>query len=185
MQQMEATRAVSHDRDKKPARTMEDQRQQEFEALLHANQGIIFKVAGTYCWQLDDRADLVQEIIAQLWRAWPRYDPARTLTTWMYRIALNVAISFVRKEVRHRQAAIPLDETVHDTSDPNPHDPVLQERRRRLQEFIARQAPLDRALLLLYLEDRNQREIAEILGITPTNVSTKISRLKEKIRAEL
>ena len=164
---------------------MEDQRQQGFEALLHAHQGIVFKVANTYCWQPDDRADLVQEIIAQLWRAWPRYDPARTFTTWMYRIALNVAISFVRKEVRHRQVSIPLDETVHETAAPNDNDPVLQERLRQLQKFIDRQAPLERALLLLYLEDKSQREIAEILGITPTNVSTKINRLKQKIRTEI
>ena len=165
--------------------TMPDQRQREFEALLQSHQGIVFKVANTYCWQPEDRADLVQEIIAQLWRAWPRYDPDRTFTTWMYRIALNVAISFVRKELRHRRVAVPLDETVHDVADTSSPDPVLQERGRRLQGFIARQPPLDRALLLLYLEDKSQRDIAEILGITQTNVSTKINRLKQKIRAEI
>jgi RNA polymerase sigma-70 factor (ECF subfamily) len=161
---------------------MEDQRQREFEALLQSHQGIVFKVANTYCWQPDDRADLVQDIVAQLWRAWPRYDPSRTFSTWMYRVALNVAISFVRKEVRQRQVSVPLDESVHDTA-AAPGDPG--DRLQRLQAFIARQAPLDRALLLLYLEDKSQREIAEILGITPTNVSTKISRLKQKIRAEI
>jgi len=165
---------------------MQDRRQQEFEALLHSHQGIVYKVAKTYCWHPDDRADLVQDIVAQLWRAWPRYDPARTFTTWMYRIALNVAISFVRKEVRcHRQASVPLDEAVHDTTDGRSQDPVRQERLQRLQGFIERQPPLDRALLLLYLDDKSQREISEILGITQTNVSTKINRLKQKIRAEV
>ena len=163
---------------------MEDQRQREFEALLQSHQGIVFKVANTYCWHPDDRADLVQDMVAQLWRAWPRYDPARTFSTWMYRIALNVAISFVRKAVRQREVSVPLDETVHDTAAlSNAGD--MQDRLQRLQAFIDRQAPLDRALLLLYLEDKSQREIAEILGITPTNVSTKINRLKQKIRAEI
>ena len=75
---------------------MEERRQKEFEGLLQSHQGIVFKVANTYCWHSEDRADLVQEIVAQVWRAWPRYDPTRIFSTWMYRIALNVAISFVR-----------------------------------------------------------------------------------------
>jgi RNA polymerase sigma factor (sigma-70 family) len=173
--------AISPTAGREYSKNMEDLRQREFEALLHSHQGIVFKVANTYCWQADDRADLVQDIVAQLWRAWPRYDPGRTFSTWMYRIALNVAISFVRKEVRQRQLSVPLDETLHDTATPG--DPA--DRLQRLQAFIERQAPLDRALLLLYLEDKSQREIAEILGITATNVSTKINRLKQKIRTEI
>jgi RNA polymerase sigma factor (sigma-70 family) len=162
---------------------MDDQRRQQFEELLHSHRGIVYKVAHTYCWHPDDRADLAQEIAVQLWRAWPRYDPARTFSTWMYRIALNVGISFVRKEVRHRQVSVPLDERLHETAAASGADPA--DRMHRLQVFIEQQAPLDRALLLLYLEDKSQREIADILGITPTNVSTKINRLKQKIRAEL
>ncbi len=163
---------------------MEDQRQTEFESLLRSHQGIVFKIANTYCWHPDERADLVQEIIAQVWRAWPRYDASRTFSTWMYRIALNVAISFVRKEVRHREVTVPFDGAVHDAVAVTGSD-VERDRLQRLQRFIERQAPLDRALLLLYLEEKSQREIAEILGITPTNVSTKINRLKQKIRAEI
>jgi RNA polymerase sigma-70 factor, ECF subfamily len=163
------------------AHIMDDKRQQEFEALLQSHQGIVFKVANTYCWQPDDRADLVQDILAQLWRAWPQYDASRTLSTWMYRIALNVAISSVRKASRDRALAVPLEEDLHDALAAETTQPAQA----RLQAFIERQAPLDRALLLLYLEDKSQREIAEILGITSTNVSTKISRMKQKIRAEL
>ncbi len=164
--------------------SMHDQRQGEFEALLQSHQGIAYKVANTYCWHPDDRADLVQEIIAQTWRAWPRYDSSRSFSTWMYRIALNVAISFVRKAVRLREVSVPLDETLHDTPAVSENG-AMQDRLQRLQEFIGRQPPLDRALLLLYLDDTSQREIAEILGITQTNVSTKINRLKQKIRAEI
>jgi RNA polymerase sigma factor (sigma-70 family) len=78
---------------------------------------------------------------------------------------------------------VPLDETLHDTAAASGDDAAAL--RQRLQTFIERQSPLDRALLLLYLEDKSQREIADILGITPTNVSTKINRLKQKIRAEI
>jgi RNA polymerase sigma-70 factor (ECF subfamily) len=162
---------------------MDEQRKTEFESLLHEHRGIVFKVANTYCWQTEDRAELAQEIALQLWRAWPGFDRSRVFTTWMYRIALNVAISFVRKEAMRRGRSVSFDATLHDTPSLNTEEPDAREL--RLHRFIERQPPLDRALLLLYLDDRPQREIAEILGLTPTNVSTKINRLKQRIRTEL
>jgi RNA polymerase sigma factor (sigma-70 family) len=178
---MDSDYAISATATSECCNIMEDQGQRQFEALLQEHQGIVFKVANTYCWRPDDRADLAQDIVAQLWRAWPKYDSSRTFSTWMYRVALNVAISSVRKAVRDREVSVPLDESLHDTAAAaDTHS--LQG---RLQAFIERQPPLDRALLLLYLEDKSQREIAEILGITQTNVSTKIGRLKQKIRAEI
>jgi len=162
--------------------------QQSFETLLHAHRGILFKIANTYCWHSEDRADLAQEIVAQLWRAWPSYNPARTFTTWMYRVALNVAISYVRRESKRSRLSVSLDENlIESVAAPSaaaePDERI--ERVERLQRFIQQQPSLDRALLLLFLEERPQKEIAEILGITPTNVSTKINRLKQRIRAEL
>ncbi|MDQ3160947.1 MAG: sigma-70 family RNA polymerase sigma factor [Pseudomonadota bacterium] len=157
-----------------------------FSELLKRHAGIVFKVANTYARGAEDRADLAQEIAAQLWRAWPRYDPSRSVTTWMYRIALNVAISHVRSNsMRLRHDAVPLDDDLHDIADSNATNPETEQQLRMLQQFIARQAPLERALLLLYLEDRKQGEIAEILGISESNVSTKIGRLKQRIRDEL
>nr|WP_179637583.1 sigma-70 family RNA polymerase sigma factor [Edaphobacter lichenicola] len=157
--------------------------QQEFETLLQAHRGIVFKTVNTYCWRQEDRGDLAQEIAAQLWKAWPKYDSSRNFTTWMYRIALNVAISFVREEVKHRRVFTSLAEDGYEAT-PVP-DPGTTDRMERLHRFIEREPPFERALLLLYLEDRSQKEIAEILGITPTNVSTKISRLKQRIRTEI
>ena len=157
-----------------------------FSELLACHAGIVFKVANTYARGHDDRADLAQEIAAQLWRAWPAYDPSRSATTWMYRIALNVAISHVRSNrVRLRHGAVALDEDLHDIADGNAADHETEQQLRLLQAFIARQPPLDRALLLLYLDERPQREIADILGISESNVSTKIGRLKQRIRDEL
>ncbi len=157
-----------------------------FSDLLQRHRGIVFKVANTYARRAEDRDDLAQEIAAQLWHAYPRYDPARSFSTWMYRVALNVAISHVRAQsVRGRHDAVPLDEGIHDIADATASDHERDQHIRLLQGFIRRQAPLDRALLLLYLDDRPQREIAEILGIGESNVSTKIGRLKQRIRDEL
>ena len=156
-----------------------------FDDLLARHRAIVFKVAGSYARGPDDRADLAQEIAAQLWRAWPSYDPSRSFTTWMYRIALNVAIGFARGDGLRRRHAVPLDEDLHDLADHGATDHETEQQLRLLRAFIARQAPLDRALLLLYLDEVPQREIAGILGISETNVSTKIGRLKQRIRDEL
>lgn len=155
-----------------------------FGALLERHRGILFKVANSWSRLPEDRADLVQEIAMQLWRAWPQYDPARSFSTWMYRIALNVAISFGRGDGRRRRHLVPLDDT-HDIADHNAADHETEQQIELLQRFIRAQKPLDRALLILYLDERPQREIADILGISEANVSTKIGRLKQRIRNEL
>ena len=158
----------------------------DFGALLRRHSGIVFKVANSYARHPEDRADLAQDIAAQLWRAWSKYEPTRSVTTWMYRIALNVAISHVREQsLRRRHDAVPLDQGMHEVADGNAADHEREQHLRLLQGFIARQPPLDRALLLLYLDERPQREVAEILGISESNVSTKIGRLKQRLRDEL
>ena len=161
------------------------QPQERFGELLERHRGIVFKVANTYGFHAEDRADLVQEIAAQLWRAFPGYDAERPFSTWMYRIALNVAISFVRGNSQRHRHAVPLDEQLHDIADPHAVDPHAEQQVRALHRFIAQLDKLNRALLLLYLEDRGYREISDILGISETNVATKISRLKQRIRNEL
>jgi RNA polymerase sigma factor (sigma-70 family) len=164
---------------------MADVAKQDFGDMLESHRAIVFKVANTYCRHPEDRADLVQEIAAALWSAQSGYDPTRRFSTWMYRIALNVAISFVRSDSLHQRRTVPLDENLHDIADDNAADPDNEQRLRLLQAFIERQGPIDRALLLLYLEDRSQREIGEILGLSETNVSTKIGRLKQRVRNEI
>jgi RNA polymerase sigma-70 factor (ECF subfamily) len=157
-----------------------------FSDRLQRHRGIVFKVANSYTRRAEDRDDLVQDICAQLWRAWPNYDPARSFSTWMYRVALNVAISHLREQaLRARHDAVPLDAGLHDVADAGGSDHERDQHVRALQRFIQRQPPLERALLLLYLEERPQREIAEILGISESNVSTKIGRLKLRIRDAL
>lgn len=161
------------------------QPQERFGELLERHRGIVLKVANTYGFHAEDRADLVQEIAAQLWRAFPGYDAERPFSTWMYRIALNVAITHVRGTAHRGRHSVPLDEALHDIADDNGADHETNQQVRTLHRFIAQLDKLNRALLLLYLEDQSYRQIAEILGISETNVATKLSRLKQRIRNEI
>ena len=154
-----------------------------FDALLASHRKIAFKVSSTYVRERADREDLAQEIITQCWRSFASYDGSRPFSTWMYRIALNVAISFTRNAQYHDRHSVALDHDSHDI--PHDADPEGDERIRALYRFIDLLNPLDRALLLLYLEERSYREMADILGISETNVATKIGRLKLRIRADM
>lgn len=156
-----------------------------FTELLQRHRGILVKVAGSYARQREDREDLAQEIAAQLWRAWPGYDPARPFSTWMYRIALNVAISQLRGRARTPTLQAAADDPLDTLPDPAAHDPDRAQQVERLYRFIHALPPLDRALMLLHLEECPQREIAEVLGLSTTNVATKIGRLKARLRNEL
>ncbi len=163
--------------------TAEQAHQQQFEELLERHRGIVFKVAGTYCRDPHERDDLAQEIAAQLWRAFSGFDDQRAFSTWMYRIALNTAISHLRDRTRRERHHEPLQEW-HDLAaeSGNPEDDA---RLRDLYRCIDRLDAFDRALLVLYLDERGQRDIAEILGISETNVATRIGRLKQRLRKEM
>jgi RNA polymerase sigma-70 factor (ECF subfamily) len=156
----------------------------QFQELLERHRGIVFKVANTYCRDPHDRADLAQEIAAQAWRSFASYDRDRRFSTWLYRVALNVAISFRRHSGRHEQHTVAFDEQLHDTPAEGA-DVESDERVRALYRCIDALDPLNRALLILYLDERSQREIGEILGISETNVATKIGRLKERLRNDM
>ena len=157
----------------------------EFLRLLDQHAGILRKVAASYTRNLADRHDLIQEIRLQLWRAWPRYTPERRFSTWMYRIALNVAISALRGALQPQRQAMSLEDYGIEIADEAEASPEADERVLVLQQLIAALDPMNRALLLLYLDDRSYSEIAQILGISETNVATKLSRLKQRVRQDI
>lgn len=159
--------------------------QARFLALLAQHQPILRKVAGSYGGNHQDRHDLIQEITLQLWKAWPGYDPARPFPTWMYRIALNVGISHLRSNRHAHRQPLSLDGLDIEPVDRDAADPDLDEQVALLQRFIIGLDPLNRALLLLYMDEHSHRDIADILGISESNVGTRISRLKQKARNEL
>lgn len=160
--------------------------QQRFEALWREHRGIAFKVASVYARGAEDRHDLVQDIGAQLWRSFASFDERRAkFSTWMYRVALNVAISQARRKPwTDADRFEPLDtyhlETIGGEAISEP-----DERLAVLYAFIGRLDALNRALILLYLEDRSYAEMADILGISETNVATKIGRIKAKLRGQM
>ena len=162
--------------------TMMDNHKQ-FSGLLEQHYGIVGRVAGTYCWHPDDRDELEQEILTQLWRAYPRYDESKSFSTWMYRVALNVSISWVRRHSLRHKHTVALDDEADVAGDIG-SDPAGDERIAFLKAFIDGLDPMSRALMLLYLEEHSYSDIAEILGITETNVATKISRLKQRVRKQ-
>jgi RNA polymerase sigma factor (sigma-70 family) len=163
------------------------QNQLRFEALLREHRKIIFKVVAIYARETADRNDLAQEICVQLWRSFGSYDEGRSrFSTWMYRIALNVAISKLRRDRKSLAGRIEsLDEVHLETIAGD--EPISEENDRLavLYALIGRLDALNRALILLYLEERTYAEIADILGISETNVATKINRIKQKFRGEV
>lgn len=153
----------------------------EFEARLAAHRGILLKVAASYARDAHDRADLVQEISLQLWRAWPAYDPARPFSTWMYRVALNVAISQRRSE-RLRPLHDPLDEAHESLVGASDVDAETRQRLELVQQAMQALGPLDRALLLLHLEGCSHRESGDVLGLAEGNVATRLTRIRQQLR---
>lgn len=155
-------------------------REPEFVDLISQHQGIIHKVCSMYCKQEDVKADLFQEIVLQLWRAFDSYQGKAKITTWMYRVALNTAISGFRKQKRKpehftisdREMEIPQIESKVD----------LTEETKLLYQAIGQLSEVEKGIIMLYLEEHSYDEIAEIIGITRTHVGVKINRIKTKLR---
>lgn len=151
-----------------------------FETIIIEHKGIFFKVAKTYCKDEEDRKDLLQEMMVQVWQSLPRYNHEFKLSTWLYRIVLNVAISYYRKYANRLHFHQVVDFEAQDIADITEND--SNQSLQLLEQFINELNDLDKALMLLYLEDKSHVEISEILGISTSNVSTKVSRIKEKLK---
>jgi RNA polymerase sigma-70 factor (ECF subfamily) len=156
--------------------------QETFQALVEEHKKILYKVCNSYCRDRDSREDLAQEIMFQLWRSYGKFDGRCRFSTWMYRIALNVAISFYRGESTRTLHVTSCDQHLLEAADETENQP---ENVRLLYQYIETLDPLNKALILLYLDENSYREIADVLGITETNVATKIGRLKSKMKQEL
>jgi RNA polymerase sigma factor (sigma-70 family) len=154
-----------------------------FLQLIQDNKGILFKISNSYCHNRNDREDLMQEIVYQLWKSGQSFDNHRKFSTWMYRIALNVAISFYRRQRRSGlQIAFGGDLHLMELEDRTEDSEEMEEKIDLLQQFISELGELEKALMILYLEEKSYREMAEVLGITETNVATKLSRIKGRLK---
>ena len=150
--------------------------------LLQAHRGILYKVAKSYSREADDREDLAQEITVQLWRAFSGFDEDQgRFSTWMYRIALNVAISYYRRERTRTRYVLTDSDRLLLVSVPEQSSVELD----MMYQFIDELDPLNRALVLLYLDGHTYEEMGSVLGLSPTNAATKINRLKKILREKV
>ncbi len=156
--------------------------EEQFIEYLAKNKGLIVKVAGVYCYDHDDRKDLIQDIILQLWRSYSKFNDAYSISTWTYRIALNVSISYLRKlttRKKTQEAYQQQAEWMHWDA------PCVDERLEQLYKSIDFLKPIDKAIIVLHLDGLKNKDVAEILGMPATNVSTKLLRIKETLSKQL
>ncbi len=155
--------------------------QDHFVELLETHQNIVHKVCRIYTRDKAAHDDLFQEVTIQLWKAYPKFRGDSKFSTWMYRVALNTAITLYRKEKRQgRKVDI---EFVQGGLYAKPYDNTNDQQMAKLYESIDQLNDIDKALVLLYLENKNYSEISETLGISEVNARVKMNRVKTKLKS--
>lgn len=149
----------------------------EFIAMIQANERVIYKVCYLYTTPRNTLNDLYQEVVLNLWKAYPKFRQECKVSTWIYRIALNTCISFIRKD-KNVPEIVSLTLENDQTDDDDETEAMLKQ----LYRMINQLGQLEKSIILLYLEDKSYEEISEITGLTVTNVATKLSRIKDKLR---
>lgn len=154
--------------------------EKEFVSLLNQHQKIVYKVCNLYMDAHADREDLFQEITLQAWKAYENFRGDAKFSTWLYRVALNTAITYFRKE--KRKPAIFSTDTVPDQTEET-YDPI-EEQVKAMYTAIGNLSKIDKAIVMLYLEDYSYIEIGEMMGITANNVAVKMNRIKIKLKED-
>ncbi|MDN5215105.1 sigma-70 family RNA polymerase sigma factor [Fulvivirgaceae bacterium BMA12] len=152
---------------------------EKFQEQIFQHQALIHKICRMYRDTKEEREDLFQEIIFQLWKAYPQFQGRSKISTWMYRIGLNTAIAtFRKKQIEHSalQDQLEISDMTRDTED---------DRRDRLFWAIKQMNDADRAIITLYLDNLNYREISEIMGVSENYIGVRLNRIKQKIRKRL
>jgi RNA polymerase sigma-70 factor (ECF subfamily) len=157
--------------------------EQKFLELVNENRPKILKICRVYAWDAADRDDLYQEILFQIWRALPGLKQDTHANTWLYRIALNTSISFIRRRAACGGPAVALDheQLTHHIESRQTRDNGAEEQLARLYEAIAQLNEVEKALVTLFLEDFSYEEVAEVLGISASNVGVMLHRAKKKL----
>ena len=154
--------------------------EQEFINRVTDAQGIVHKICGMYCHDEEEKQDLFQEIMIQLWKSYPSFRGDSKFSTWMYRVALNVAIQQLRRSKKNEEyARIPavFDDMAH-AEEGQP----LAEEKRQLYEAIDQLNDVEKAIVMLHLEEKGNEEIAEIIGISQNYVRVKMTRIRKKLK---
>ncbi|MGB5370223.1 MAG: sigma-70 family RNA polymerase sigma factor [Flavobacteriaceae bacterium] len=157
-------------------------KEEAFVEMIKQNEGVIFKITTIYADNADDQKDLYQDIVYQLWKSFDSFREEAKISTWMYRVAMNTALTRIRKKKRQgNQVSIDkvvLQQTAQD-------DSGFEERLKQVYASIHQLNALEKGLILLLLEGKNYAEISEITGLTPSNVGTRLSRIKQKLKSKI
>ncbi len=159
---------------------MDKNQEEQFVALLEENQNIVHKICRLYTNNQDQHNDLFQEITIQLWRAFPKFRGDAKFSTWMYRVGLNTAITLYRKSKRRVQTQD--FEGVSFRISSEEYDDTIEQQLKLMYSAVKELNDIEKALVFLYLEDKNYREISETLGITEVNARVKMNRVKGKLK---
>jgi RNA polymerase sigma factor (sigma-70 family) len=153
--------------------------EKDFLKLVQENQGILLKISAIYSASMDDRKDLIQEMLLQLWKSYPSYDNSRQVkfSTWLYRVALNTALNYTRKQ-NHISSSV--DNATLQIAAIEP-DIEKKENKNKLYKCIQQLPEIDKALILLHLEGYSYAEINQVTGLTETNIGVKLTRIKKRI----
>ncbi|WP_047245344.1 RNA polymerase sigma factor [Maribacter thermophilus] len=153
-----------------------------FANLIREHQGLLFKVTSIYTNNKEDQEDLFQEVVYQLWKYFDTFRNESKISTWMYRVAMNTAITQLKKSKRNSNS-VPITEVILNRSETK--NDVLEERLKLLYQQIQDLNPLEKGLMLLLLEDKSYKEMAQITGLSESNVGTRISRIKAKLKKNM
>ncbi len=154
--------------------------EKEFISLLNQHQKIVYKVCNLYMDRHADREDLFQEITLQAWKAYGNFRGDAKFSTWLYRVALNTAITYFRKEKKKPE----IFSTDIIPEQQEERDSLIEEQVKAMYAAIGDLSKIDKAIIMLYLEDYSYADIGEMMGITANNVAVKMSRIKIKLKEE-
>ena len=157
-------------------------KEESFTRLIKENEGVIFKITTIYTENGQDQKDLYQEIVYQLWKSYDSFRNESKISTWMYRVALNTAIGQLKKSKKH-SIKTGIDQVVLRQTEN--YDTEFENRLKMVYEQIHQLNILEKGLILLLLEGKKYEEIAEITGLSETNVGTRISRIKQKLKSRI
>lgn len=158
------------------------QNKDEFVRVIRENEALIYKVSKVYTGSREDEQDLYQEIVYQLWKSFGSFRNEPKVSTWMYRIALNTAISNLNREKR-KGTFLPLNEWA--LNRPDTEDLLREEKYETLYAHIRKLTTVEKGIILLYLEGKSYEEMSLITGFTSTNIGTRLGRIKQKLITQI
>lgn len=159
----------------------QEELENKFIQMVRQHERIIYKVCSFYISNEHPLADLYQEVVCNLWNGFPKFKNGSSYSTWTYKVALNTCISGLRKEIKRPKNVIPVASLTESLIEPENMNEEIREMYRQINRLKA----LEKALILLYLEEKSYREIADITGLTVTHVGVKLNRIKEKLKQML